>query len=165
MEQNRDSVLRCRESLSAICSSRSFGVTNMADAAAILEDRPLSGQEASLVRWMLEHGTSEAAKFLPQLPDARVASRCPCGCASVNFSVAGASPPPGALGILGDFQFHTPEGHLCGAFVFERAGVLAGVEVWSIDGLTVPSTLPAIEKLEPVATARQAEPVAGSDGR
>jgi hypothetical protein len=66
----------------------------------------------------------------------------------VNFSVAGVSPPSGVLGILADFQFRTPEGHLCGAFVFERAGLLAGLEVWSIDGLTVPSTLPAIEKLE-----------------
>jgi len=136
----------------------------MADTSAIPEDRPLSGQETSLVRWMLEHGAPEAAKFLPQLPDARVASRCPCGCDSVNFSVAGVSPPPGVLGILGDFQFRTPEGHLCGAFVFERAGVLAGLEVWSIDGLTVPSTLPAIDKLEPLEIVRQAEPVAGSDG-
>ena len=116
----------------------------------IPEDRPLSGQEAALVRWMLEHGTPEAAGFLPQLSDARVVSRCPCGCASVNFSVAGVAPPPGSLGILADFQFRTPEGHLCGAFVFERAGVLAGLDVWSIDGQTIPSTLPAIEALEPL---------------
>lgn len=136
---------------------------NMADASPIPEDRPLSVREASLIRWMLEHGAPGAADFLPQLPDARVVSRCPCGCASVNFSIAGVSPPPGGLGILADFQFHTREGFLCGAFVFERAGLLAGLDVWSIDGPTVPSTLPAIEALEPLESGWHAEPVTGSD--
>ena len=123
-------------------------MTNMADAAPVPEDRPLSGQEAKLVRWMLEHGEPRAATFLAQLPDARVVSRCSCGCASVDFAIAGVKPPPGNLGVLADFQFRTAEGHLCGAFVFERAGLLAGLEVYSQDGLSVPSTLPAIETLE-----------------
>ena len=122
----------------------------MADAGSIAEDRPTSGQEASLVRWMLEHGEPGAAEFLVQLPDARVVSRCPCGCASVNFSVAGVTPPPGGLGILADFLFRTPEATCAGRNVFERAGVLAGLDVWSIDGETIPSTLPAIEALEPL---------------
>ena len=119
----------------------------MAGAASVAEDRPLSGQEAALVRCMLEHGEPGAATFLVQLPDARVVSRCSCGCASVNFSVAGVAPPPGSVGILAEFQFRMPEGHVCGAFVFERNGVLAGLDVWSVDGRTVPATLPAIESL------------------
>jgi hypothetical protein len=123
----------------------------MAGTAAIPEDRSLTPQEATLVRWMLEHGTAAAAGFLPQLAEARVVARCYCGCASVDFSVGGVVPPPGdGIGILVDFEYRTAEGHLCGAFVFQRAGLLAGLEVWSVDGLSTPSTLPAIEKLQPL---------------
>jgi hypothetical protein len=100
---------------------------------------------------MLEHGTASAAGFLQQLAEARVVSRCPCGCASVDFSVRGAAAPPGeGVGILADFEYRTAEGHLCGAFVFERAGVLAGLEVWSVDGLSTPSALPEVSQLQPL---------------
>jgi hypothetical protein len=130
----------------------------MAGVAPIPEDRPLTAQEVALVRWMLEHGTPAAAQFLPQLVAARVVSRCYCGCASVDFSVGGVAPPPGEpLGILADFEYRTTEGHLCGAFVFERAGQLAGLEVWSLDGQSTPSTLPAIQQLQPLGSVQQAE--------
>ncbi len=125
----------------------------MAGTAPIPDDRPLSSNEASLVRWMLEHGTAAGARILPQLSAARVVSRCYCGCASVDFSVGGTVPSPGEpIGILADFEYRTPEGRLCGAFVFERAGLLAGLEVWSMDGPSAPTTLPAIEQLRPLGT-------------
>src|SRR5262245_56930949 len=98
----------------------------MAGTSPIPEDRPLTAHETALVRWMLEHGTAAAAGFLPQLATAQVVSRCYCGCASVDFSVGGVVPPRGQpLGILADFEYRTAEGHLRGAFVFERAGLLA----------------------------------------
>lgn len=126
----------------------------MASAAPIPDDRPLTAEEAALVRWMLEHGTVSAAKFLPQLAEARVVSRCYCGCASVDFAVAGVIPAPGdGIGILADFEYRTAEGYLCGVFVFERGGLLAGLEVWSVDGLCIPSTLPAVEQLQNVPLA------------
>jgi len=40
-------------------------------SSEIAEDRPLSDEERSLVRWMLEHGESHAPPFLPQLEQAR----------------------------------------------------------------------------------------------
>jgi hypothetical protein len=76
---------------------------------------------------MLEHGESGGREFLSQLDRARVVSRCPCGCASVDFEVEGLSPPTGGLRILGDFVFGG-DSDLAGAFVFERNGVLAGLE-------------------------------------
>jgi hypothetical protein len=113
---------------------------------------------------MLEHGTASAAGFVPQLTKARVVSRCGCGCASVNFAVAGVvAPPSDGIGILADFEYRTAEGHLCGAFVFERAGLLAGLEVWSVDGLTTPSTLPTSEQLQPLGSVPQAEPDASPE--
>ena len=116
--------------------------------ADIPDDRSLTPDESALVCWLLDHDVESAAGFVPQLELARVVSRCPCGCASINFAIAGVKPPPGNIGVLADFQFRTAEGHLCGAFLFERAGLLAGLEVYSMDGLSVPSTLPAIETLE-----------------
>lgn len=125
----------------------------MANPAPIPDDRPLTAEEAALVRWLLEHGTASAARFLPQLAEARVVSRCYCGCASVDFAIPGVVPPPGdGIGILSDFEYRTAEGHPCGVFVFERAGLLAGLEVWSMDGLCTPSTLPAIEQLQPLGS-------------
>ena len=134
-------------------------------ADSIPDDRPLSPDESALVRWMLAHGTPSAAGFSTQLTDVRVASRCGCGCASVDFAVADVVPPPGnGIGILSDFEYRTAEGHLCGAFVFERAGLLAGLEVWSQDGLSTPSVLPAPSQLQPLGGAPDAEPGAAADG-
>jgi hypothetical protein len=123
----------------------------MTCATAIPDDRPLTEPETALIRWLLQHGTAAAAGFLPQLADARVVSRCYCGCASVDFAVNGIVPPAcGGTGILADFLYRSGEGHLCGVFLFESAGLLAGLEVWSVDGLSTPSTLPDVERLHPI---------------
>ena len=115
----------------------------------IAEDRPLTELERALVRWMLEHGRPDAVAYLDQLSHARVVARCPCGCASVDFSVGGQRPPiGGSLDILSDWQWHTIEGHFCGAFVFARHSQLAGLEVWSIDGQSSASVLPEPAELE-----------------
>jgi hypothetical protein len=119
----------------------------------ILEDRLLSQDERALVRWLLEHGEPEAAHFLPQLEDARVASRCGCGCASVNFAVRGQTPScVGGLDILSDYYWHDREGHALGVFVFACEQTLAGLEVYSMDGLSAADVLPLHEELIPVGT-------------
>jgi len=130
----------------------------MAGAAPIPEDRPLTAQESALVRWMLEQGTPASTRFIPQLEAAYVVARCPCGCASVDFSVGRVVPAPGPLSILADFEYRTAEGHLCGVFVFERDGLLAGLEVWSVDGLSTLSTLPATSQLQPLGSVQDAAP-------
>jgi hypothetical protein len=133
----------------------------MGATASIPEDRPLTVEEAALVRWMLENGTASAARFLPQLDKARVVSRCYCGCASVDFSIEGVGPPLGEpIGVLADFEYRTADGHFCGAFVFERARRLAGLEVWSVDGLSTPSALPEPRQLQPLGSVPRAEPIA-----
>jgi hypothetical protein len=118
----------------------------------IPDERPLSKAEYDLARWMLEHGESAGREFLTQLDRARVVSRCPCGCASVDFEVEGLSPPTGGLRILGDFVFGG-DSDLAGAFVFERNGVLAGVEVYGLAG-DAPKTLPSPSTLRPFAAER-----------
>ena len=119
----------------------------------IAEDRPLTEQEHALVRWMLEHGRPDAVAYLEQLSRARVVARCPCGCASVDFSIGGQRPPTvGGMDILSDWQWHASEGQFCGAFVFARHDQLAGLEIWSIDGQSSASVLPQTSELEPFGT-------------
>ena len=126
----------------------------MESTTTIPDDRPLTDGEASLVRWLLNHGISRAKKYLPQLDRARVVSRCYCGCASIDFAIGGVVPPPAnGISILADFEWKSPGGELFGVFVFERAGLLAGLEVWSQDGVAQASSLPSIDVLRPIGTS------------
>jgi hypothetical protein len=93
---------------------------------------------------MLQHGhSSDAAEYLRQVDRASVVSRCPCGCASIDLAVDGVAPVPGvSLDVLGDFMWSGPAGEAMGAFVFAKNGRLAGLEVYSADGLRTPDWLP-----------------------
>jgi hypothetical protein len=121
----------------------------------IPEDRPLSDEERSLVRWMLEHGESHASSFLSQLEQVRVSSRCRCGCASVNFSVAGKESSVTGMDVLSDYVWEDAEGHKFGAFVFARGGLLAGLDLYSVDGAVTPTWLPGSDQLHPLPFVTQ----------
>ena len=112
----------------------------------IAEDRELTAEEVDLVRWLLENGKPEARSYLPEVDRLRVAARCACGCASVDFFSA----PGLGVEVLSDYQWEDKEGRLFGVFVFSRRGVLAGLEVWSIDGQETPRVLPHISILRPL---------------
>ena len=87
-------------------------------------NRNLTSEERTLVCWMLEHGAPDAPQFLTQLERAQVLpTRCPCGCASIDFSIDGQPKPTGELRPLVDFVFGSGE-ELSGIFVFEQSGVL-----------------------------------------
>lgn len=119
------------------------------DSLSIDGDRPLTEQEQSLARWMLAHGIPEASGFLPQLERAQATSwRCPCGCASFNFKIAGLPSAPPGVHILADFVFGSDD-DLKGIFLYESAGILSGVEVVGYGG-DPPSVLPNIADLRPV---------------
>jgi hypothetical protein len=124
----------------------------MAHAAnSIAEDRPLSKAERELVSWLLEHGTDEGKRILTQLAEARVISRCSCGCASVDFSIRGrTAPPKSAMSIVADYRWADPDGKLFGIFAFAREGLLAGIDLWSIDGRGTASALPRTGQLRPM---------------
>jgi hypothetical protein len=108
--------------------------------------RALTDEERTLIRWMLDHAPGDVAPFLQQLDGARVVSGCPCGCASIDLEIDGH--PTGredGLRILADFLYGD-ETTLCGAFVFEKEGVLAGLEVYGL-AVGAPTILPAPEML------------------
>lgn len=110
-------------------------------------DRPLTADEATVVQWLLEHGDGDNREFLAQLKRARVVRLCPCGCANIDFSIDGKRPQHFAMHVLSDYEWRNNLGHLCGAFVFEQDGLLAGLDSWSIDGLGIPDAMPPIERL------------------
>jgi hypothetical protein len=118
-------------------------------------DRPLASDELAVVRWLLEHGDGDNSEFLEQLNHARVARLCGCGCASIDFSINGRRPAHFAMRVLSDYQWRNNLGHLCGAFVFEQDGLLAGLDLWSIDGQSTPDAMPPIESLVPCGTPSQ----------
>ena len=136
----------------------------MTTTTAIPQDRPLTVVEVALVRWLLQHGIPQASGYLLQLNPARVASSCYCGCASIDFAIDGVVPPPAnGISILADYEWRAAGGELFGVFVFERCGLLAGLEVWSQDGLGQATLLPDIEQLRPVGTCEIVEPSVASD--
>jgi hypothetical protein len=112
-------------------------------------NRPLTSEEYSLARWMLEHGKPEASAFIAQLDVSEVTPwRCPCGCASFNFQVKGYPPAPPGTNILGDYLVGDND-TLSGLFIFESKGILSGVEVYGLAG-DAPKTLPSIETIRPL---------------
>ncbi len=115
----------------------------------ILENRDLTVEEVALIDWMLAHGTTDAAQFVPQLRRARVYSRCPCGCVSIDLSIEGKRPSDFRMRVLADFHWKNSGGNLFGAFVFEQDGLLSGLDVWSVDGKETPRSLPSPELLSP----------------
>ena len=114
--------------------------------------RLLTFPEKELLRWLLEHGHPEAKAFLPQLEQLSATEwRCPCGCASISFSVLGAPELTGSLHIISDFLFEN-ETDLSGIFVYEKQGFLAGLEVYGLGG-DAPKVLPSPDALRPFETS------------
>ncbi|HEY3762445.1 MAG TPA: hypothetical protein VGN23_11925 [Verrucomicrobiae bacterium] len=116
-------------------------------------NRPLTAAEKNLVRWMLEYGEPEARDFVPQLEKAQVMDWvCPCGCASIRFSIEGFPEPSGGLHPLADFTFGSDQDY-SGIFVYEQDGVLSGVEVYGLAG-DAPKVLPSPEALRPFSATK-----------
>jgi hypothetical protein len=117
--------------------------------AQIPEDRELTADEQGLVKWLLDHGVPSAGAYLTQLPRVRVVSRCDCGCASLNLEVDGRGwRSRGGMEILSDHGWRDEMGHRFGIFLFAKEQALAGIDVFSVDGLAVPRTLPLPGKID-----------------
>ncbi len=112
----------------------------------IPEDRDLNSDERDLLMWLIEHGNAKASAFLSHIQTLRVVSKCSCGCASINFSGFDSE---GGLHILSDHYWEDVEGNHFGIFVFEKGGILAGLEVYSVDGGMTPTRLPSSKSLHP----------------
>lgn len=111
------------------------------------ESRPLTDAESCLIEWLLAHSTHEAAAYRDQLPQVRVASRCNCGCPTIDLSVAGRQAVPGTPSVvLSDCVGRSSEGVRCGIILHARDGLLSELEVYPVEG-EAPFSLPDLESI------------------
>jgi len=112
-------------------------------------DRPLSRQESDLLRWLLANGLSGASEFLPQIELARAHGKCSCGCPTVGISVPESAKVASHFdSVLADFMGDVG-GKDVGVLVFQRDGLLTGLEVYPMGNLEGPLGLPEPESLYP----------------
>src|SRR5262245_11676665 len=73
-------------------------------SSTISESRPLTESEASLIRWLLQNGAANAARYSDQIDRVSVCSRCRCGCASIDLALDAKKAPIGeGMEILADY--------------------------------------------------------------
>lgn len=116
------------------------------------KNRALTQAEYDLIRWILEHGSADAQEYIVQLDKAEATLwRCECGCASINLEIKGYPLAPPGVHILGDFVFGEYI-EMAGVFVFSSDGILSGLEVYGIAG-DAPKNLPKQESLRSFQSA------------
>jgi len=118
--------------------------------------RSLTEKELSFARWLIEHSDAsgeETKKYLGQLEAASVVGMCECGCASIDFAIAGAASEAGApMNPFGDFM---TKDRRFGVYVFSKRDTLAGVEIYSLSDLDLPSEFPSPNELVTVEGGQQ----------
>ena len=115
-------------------------------------ERPLTASEAKLVAAALSL-SSAAEEFHSQVPRLNVVAESTSSWPILEFSVSGQRASSNAgMRTLADFQYKTGKG-LLGYFVYEREGLLAGMECWAIDGQVEPKAWPAADELVPLRAA------------
>jgi hypothetical protein len=109
--------------------------------------RQLTQKERSLLEELLSHGTAESKLYTGQLPLVTVASRCGCGCPTINLAVDGkvASHRSPSL-ILSEASGVSPEGVSFGIILHCREGLISELEVYPLKDVAF--TLPEIEQIE-----------------
>jgi hypothetical protein len=117
--------------------------------------RPLTPEELALCEWLIEHGTSKAPEYAPQLSRATVVgTSCKCGCPSVDLAVDGRH-TVGASEIICDAVGNSPEGVQVGVILHCREGQLSELEVYPFGdvqarfGLPKPDALTSIVEPSP----------------
>ncbi len=97
--------------------------------------RPLTANEADLLRRMFECGSEDLRSFECQLNGMLVARWCDCGCPSIRLEVAEGTPLGRDIrqSIIGDFEGKTPRGELVGVLLFQRGGKLELLEAYTLD--------------------------------
>jgi hypothetical protein len=113
--------------------------------------RRLTDVETEFITWLLEHSSSGAEKYLPQLASAQVRSSCTCGCPSIAFSApqngSVATAPPE---IIADFT-GAEDGLSVGLILFAREGVLSELEAYPYEDAKRPFRFPPLESLAPTS--------------
>ena len=121
----------------------------MEDKYFIQEHRELTINERVLLEWLLANGYEGASAFTSQLAQAKVVSRCACGCPTIDLAISDKQErTTGPSTILADAVGYSPEGVKVDVILHAREGQLSELEFVSHDDTTA-FTLPKIEALQP----------------
>jgi hypothetical protein len=112
------------------------------------QNRPITAEEHTLIKWLLHHGIPGSEQFLTQVGSLMVVSKCECGCPTVNFLQEGVSIAHAPEHILADY-LATVNGEGVGVILFQRGGRLSSLEVYSQAGTDKPFGLPKTETIYP----------------
>jgi len=122
---------------------------SMIDKGSIPEYRDLTPDERVLLQWLLANGFEDTSLFAAQLSQAKVISRCACGCPTIDLVIGDRmSRTEGVSTIIAQAGGNSPEGVKVDVILHAREGELSELEVYSLDG-TSEFTLPKIESMKP----------------
>jgi hypothetical protein len=110
-------------------------------------NRPLTQQERDLVRWLIEHSHMDASRLLSQIDRLTVATRCNCGCPTIDFALDGV--PVGGKGeqIVSDWLAEV-DGMPVGVTLWQTNDRIRTLEVYSLPGSESPFALPSFESIK-----------------
>jgi hypothetical protein len=111
-------------------------------AYSIPHHRALSGEEAALLRFLLDH---EAPSRVTELDTLKVVARCGCGmCPSILFGHGSSTEPvtSGPIAEVASYRGRNAEGLTVGVVLIDRNGKLAELEAWSPEGEDIASWPP-----------------------
>ena len=127
-------------------------------SGTIHEDRALTDEERRLLAWLIQSGTGNSAELMAQLAEARVVSRCGCGCPTIDLAIGTRSEPTrGGSSIVADVSGKSPEGYDVGVILHVREGLLSELEVYP-SGDVGPFSLPVPDSLTHWSQAPDQEP-------
>lgn len=109
--------------------------------------RPLTPRENDLVGWLVQHAHRDASELLPQIERLTVASKCKCGCPTVDFALDGAPVERKGEELISDWLAEV-DGEPVGVMLFQAHGKISTLEVYSLAGSDKPFGLPAIESIK-----------------
>jgi hypothetical protein len=118
------------------------------DKGLISVERAITSEEDALIRCLLDHGAVDPEPFKSQLSDMTVASKCNCGCPTIDFAYKGEPVSRKGEHLIVDY-LATVENQDVGVMLFECGGYLSSLEVYSCAGTDKPFGLPEIESLFP----------------
>jgi hypothetical protein len=107
------------------------------------EYRNLSTKEINLIEWLLIN--TKHSELIEQIENAKVISKCNCGCPTVDLEVANVDNQ--SINFHLSASGYSPEGIPVGVILHVRNGVLSELEAYSEDGTKV-FDLPEADKLK-----------------
>lgn len=87
--------------------------------------------ELRLVKWLIANSSPDSFKYASQISQLQVVSRCPCGCPSVDFAIAGRS-RFGPSEVIACADGHSPEGTPVWVMLHSHQGEIAELEVYPL---------------------------------